>query len=170
MKKLFLIFSIFFLSNVFAQQQNPLIVLDAKKIGFMKDIKEQMEAINPDDISTLTVYKDSLVCKKYGSNSGAIIITTKKYILATFFKNNIENSPLKEKIKSSEDLLKIGVITNHPDSKNQPYDELYKYIDTNTISEKIKKIAKITFVNPEESIKLNPNWVDGAIEINAVIE
>lgn len=171
MKRLLLLVSIFFLSNLYAQSQSgPLIVLDAKKLGFMQDIKEQMEAINPEDISTLTVYKDSLVCKKYGSNSGAIIITTKKFILNTFYKNNIENSPLKEKIKSPDDLLKIGVVTDHPESKNQPYDELHQYIDTYTISEKIKKIAKITYLNSEDSIKLNPEWINGAIEIEAVIE
>jgi hypothetical protein len=171
MKKLLFLFSILFLSNLYAQsQKGPLIVLDAKKLGFMQDIKEQMEAINPDDISTLTVYKDSLVCTKYGSNSGAIIITTKKYILDTFFRNNIEKSPLKEKIKSSDDLLKIGVITDRPESKNQPYDELYKYIDTYTINEKIKKIAKIIYLNPEDSIKLNPEWINGALEIDAEIE
>jgi hypothetical protein len=151
-------------------QQNPLIVLDAKKIGFMKDIKEKMEAINPDDISTLTVYKDSLICKKYDSNSGVIIITTKKFILNTFYKNNIENSPLKDKIKSANDLLKIGVVNDNPKSKNQPYDELCKYIDTYTINEKIKKIAKINYLNPEDSIKLNPEWLNGAIEIDSIIE
>jgi hypothetical protein len=171
MKNLLLFITIFFLSNSYAQSQtSPLIVLDAQKLGFMQDIKEQMEAINPDDISTLTVYKDSLICKKYGSNSGAIIITTKKFILDTFYKNNIENSLLKEKIKSPDDLLKTGVVTNHPESKNQPYDELYQYIDTYTISEKIKKIAKITYLNSEDSIKLNPEWVNGAIEITAEIE
>mgnify|MGYP000904603537 CR=1 FL=1 len=170
MKKLLLLFSVFFLSNLYAQEQNPLIILDAKKIGFMKDIKEQMEAINPNDISTLTVYKDSLVCKKYGSNSGVIVITNKKFILDTFYKNNIKNSPLKEKIKSPEDLLTIGVLNNNPESKNQPYDELYKYIDTYTINEKIEKVAKITFINPEDSIKINPEWINGAIEIDATIE
>lgn len=136
----------------------------------LKDIKEQMEAINPNDISTLTVYKDSLVCKKYGSNSGVIVITNKKFILDTFYKNNIKNSPLKEKIKSPEDLLTIGVLNNNPESKNQPYDELYKYIDTYTINEKIEKVAKITFINPEDSIKINPEWINGAIEIDATIE
>lgn len=136
----------------------------------LKDIKEQMEAINPNDISTLTVYKDSLVCKKYGSNSGVIVITNKKFILDIFYKNNIENSPLKEKIKSPEDLLTIGVLNNNPESKNQPYDELYKYIDTYTINEKIEKVAKITFINPEDSIKINPEWINGAIEIDAAIE
>ena len=171
MKKLLLLFYIFFLSNLYAQSKpNPLIVIDAKKIGFMQDINEQMQALNPDDISTLTVYKDSLVCKKYDSNSGVIIITTKKFILDTFYKNNIENSPLKEKIKSSDDLLKIGVVTNHPESKNQPYDELHQYIDTYTINEKIKKVAKITYLNPEDAVKINPEWVNGAIEIAAEIE
>jgi len=171
MKKITLLLSILFMSTVYGQtQQSPLIVLDANKLGFMQDIKEQMEAINPNDISTLTVYKDSLICTKYGSNSGVIIITTKKFILDTFYKNNIENSPLKANIASPEDLLKIGVITDHPDSKNQPYDELYKYIDTYTISEKVKKVAKITYLNPENSIKLNPEWINGAIEIDAIIE
>ena len=145
-------------------------VLDAKKIGFMQDNKELMDNINPNDISTLTVYKDSLVCLKYGSNSGVIVITTKKFILDTFYKNNIENSPLKEKIKTPEDLLKIGVVNNNPNSKNQPYDELYKYIDTNTINEKIKKVTKINYINPEDSIKLNPEWTNGAIEIDSEIE
>ena len=171
MKKITLLLSILFMSTVYGQtQQSPLIVLDANKLGFMQDIKEQMDAINPNDISTLTVYKDSLICEKYESNSGVIIITTKKFILNTFYKNNIENSPLKANIASPEDLLKIGVITDHPDSKNQPYDELYKYIDTYTISEKVKKVAKITYLNPENSIKLNPEWINGAIEIDAIIE
>ena len=171
MKKLLLLFSVLFVSSLFAQSKmNPLIVVDAQKIGFMQDHKDLIENMNPNDISTLTVYKDSLVCKKYGSNSGVIVITNKKFILDTFYKNNIENSPLKEKIKSSEDLLKIGVVANHPESKNQPYDELYQYIDTYTINEKIKKVAKITYLNSEDSIKINPEWVNGAIEIDALIE
>jgi len=171
MKKLLLLISIFFLSNLYAQSKpNPLIVIDAKKIGFMQDINEQMQALNPDYISTLTVYKDSLVCKKYDSNSGVIIITTKKFILDTFYKNNIENSPLKEKIKSSDDLLKIGVVSHNPESKNQPYDELHQYIDTYSISEKIKKVAKITYLNPEDAVKISQEWVNGAIEISAEIE
>lgn len=167
-KLLFFVFT-FLLTNAYAQN-NPLIILDAKKVGFIKDINEQIQAINPDDVSTLTVYKDSLVCHKYGSNSGVIVITTKKFILDTFYKNNIENSPLKEKIKTPEDLLKVVVITNLSESKNQPYDELYKYIDTYTINEKIKKVSKITFINPEDSIKINSEWINGAIEIDAAIE
>lgn len=168
-KKVLLLICILLLTNAYAQN-NPLIVLDAKKIGFIKDINEQIQAINPDDVSIVTVYKDSLICQKYGSNSGVIIITTKKFILDTFYKNNIENSSLKEKIKSSDDLLKIGVVTDNPESKNQPYDELVKYIDTYSISEKPKKVAQIIYINPEDSIKINPKWVDGAIEIDAVIE
>jgi hypothetical protein len=171
MKKITLLLSILFMSTVYGQtQQSPLIVLDANKLGFMQDIKEQMEALNPNDISTLTVYKDSLICTKYGSNSGVIIITTKKFILDTFFKNNIENSPLKANIASPEDLLKIGVITDHPESKNQPYDELYKYIDTYTISEKVKKVAQMFYIKPEDAIKINPEWINGAIEISSTIE
>lgn len=171
MKKIGLLISILFISTVYGQsQQSPLIVLDANKLGFMQDIKEQMEAINPNDISTLTVYKDSLVCKKYGSNSGVIIITTKKFILDTFYKNNIENSPLKANITSPEDLLKIGVVNDNPKSKNQPYDELYQYIDTYTINEKIKKIAQIVYIKPEDAIKINPEWINGAIEISSIDE
>lgn len=171
MKKIVLLLLILFISNVYAQSQiSPMIVLDAEKLGFMQDIKAKMESINPDDISTLTVYKDSLICKKYDSNSGVIIITTKKFILDTFYKNNIENFSLKEKIKSSEDLLKIGIINSDSKSRNQPYDEFSKYIDTNTINAKIEKIATIAYLNPEDSIKLNPEWINGAIEISTVIE
>lgn len=161
----------FFISNLYAQmQQSPLIIIDSKKIGFMKDLKKEMEDLNPNDISTVTVIKDSVVSKKYESNFGVIIITTKKYILDTFYKNNIENSPLNEKIKTPEDLLKIGIISADLKSKNQPYDELSKYIDTYTINTKIEKIAKIEYLNSEDSIKLNPEWMNGAIEISSIIE
>ncbi len=171
MKKIVLLLLILFISNVYAQSQlSPMIVLDAEKLGFMQDLKAKMEDINPDDISTVTVYKDSLICKKYDSNSGVIIITTKKFILDTFYKNNIENSSLKEKIKSSEDLLKIGIVSGDSKSKNQPYDELSKYIDTYTSNEKIKKITSIFYINPADSIQLNPEWINGAIEISTVIE
>lgn len=171
MRKIALSLTVFLFSTLYVQsQQSPMIVLDAKKIGLMKDIKEQMESINPDDISTLTVYKDSLICKKYGSSSGVIIITTKEFILDTFYKNHIENSPLKTNISSPEDLLQIGVVTDHPESKNQPYDELSKYIDTYTINEKIKKVAEIFYINPADSIKLNPEWINGAIKISSIYE
>ncbi len=171
MKKNLLLFSLLIFSYFFAYpQQNPIIILDAKKIGFMQDLKKEMEDINPNDISTVTVLKDSIVSKKYESNFGVIIITTKKYILDTFYKNNIENSSFKENIKSSEDLLKIGIVGADLKSKNQPYDELSKYIDTNTITVKIEKIAQIAFLNPEDSVKLNPEWTNGAIEISSIHE
>lgn len=171
MKKILILISVLFVSSLFAQSKmNPLIVVDAQKIGFMQDHKDLMDNMNPNDISTLTVYKDSLVCKKYGSNSGVIVITNKKFILDTFYKNNIENSPLKEKIKSPADLLKIGVINDNPNSKNQPYDEFYKYIDTYTINEKIKKVVKITYLNPDDSVKINSEWINGAIEISSIHE
>ncbi|MEO5775331.1 MAG: hypothetical protein ABIQ27_00405 [Flavobacterium sp.] len=168
MKKILFLFSFFYVSLMFSQaKDNALIVLDSKKLGLMKDLTKEMEAINPDDISTLTVFKDTLITKQYGTEYGVIVITTKKYILETFYKDNIQNSPLKEKINSPEDFAKIGVITDKPDSKNQPYDELSKYIYTNTANEKIKKIASIFFINPEDAVKINPKWTLGAIEISA---
>ncbi len=145
--------------------QNPLIILDAKEIGYMKDVAKQLEPINPNEISTVTVYKDSVIAKKYGSAFGVIIITTKKYILDTFYKNNIENSPLKTDIPSPEYLLKIEILNKNPESKNQPYDEFQKYIYTNTINDKIKKISSITFIKPIDSEKINSEWKYGALEI-----
>ena len=168
MKKILLLVSLFYISSLFAQsKQNPLVILDSKKIGFVQDLKKEMDAINPQDISKVTVLKDTIISKKYGSNFGVIIITTKKYILDTFFENFIKNSSIKEKIKSPEDLLKIGVISDKRESKNQPYDELSKYIFTNTINEKIKKISSIFFIDTENALKINPKWENGAIEINS---
>ena len=37
-------------------------------------------------------------------------------------------------------------------------------------NEKIKKVAKITYLDPEDSLKLNPEWINGAIKIDAIIE
>ncbi|MNS03430.1 hypothetical protein D3C72_347670 [compost metagenome] len=160
--------SLALLLSCLAHSQNPnnlLTILDSKKIGLILDVREQLESIKPDDISSLTVYKDPITIKKYGAEFGVIIVTTKKFILDTFYKNNIENSPLKSKIPTAEDLLKIGVVTDHPESKNQPYDELSKYIDTYTLNDKIKKIGSIYFIKPMDSKKINPNWEFGAIEI-----
>lgn len=146
-------------------KSNPIIVLDSKIIGFMNDTGEKLKSINPDEISSVTVLKDSVISRKYGSEYGVIIITRKEYILSTFYENFIEsNSLLKEKIKSSSDLLKIGIVSSSK-SKNHPYDELVKYIYTNTINEQVKKITQIIYLNPEDSIKINSLWTDGAIEI-----
>lgn len=166
MKKLALLISILFYSISFSQEKaNPMIVLDAKKIGFMKEVEKEMKALNPDDISTVTVFKDSLISKKYGSEYGVIIITTKKHISNTFYKDFIANSTLNEKIKSVEDLEQIGLIGVDSGDKNQPYTELSKYIFTNTINEKILKITEMVFLKPEDAIKLNPKWIKGALEI-----
>lgn len=171
MKKILFLFSFFYVSLLFSQtNESTMIVLDSKKLGLMKDLSKEMEAINPDDISTLTVFKDSLIAKNYGAEYGVIVITRKKYILETFYKDIIQNSLLNEKIKSADDLALIGVVTDKPDSKNQPYDELSKYIYTNTANEKIKKVARIVFINPENAVKINPKWTFGAIEISAEIE
>lgn len=167
-QKTFLLILTLLLTNVYAQS-NPLIILDAKKIGMMQDNKEVIEELNAKDISTITVYKDS-ISKIYGSENGVLVITTKKYILDTFYKNFIEHSPLIENISSSEILATIGIISANPTSKNQPYDEFYKYIDTNTINEKIQEIDKIVFLKPEDAIKINPDWVNGAIEISSIFE
>lgn len=168
-KKAFLLVLTLLLTNVYAQN-NPLIVVDAKKIGFMKDINEQIQAINPDDVSIVTVFKDSLVCEKYGSKTGVIVITTKKYIRDTFYSNFIAISSLKEKIKTSDDLTTIGIFGGNATNKNQPYDELVKYIDTYTINQTIEKIAQMVFIEPKDAIKLNPEWTNGALEITAKFE
>lgn len=128
-----------------------------------------MKALKSEDISSVIVIKDSLIVKKYDAEYGVLVITTKKYILETFYKDNIQNSPLKDNIKSPEDLARIGVVTEK-DSKNQPYDELSKYIYTNTANKKIKKIASIVFINPDEAVNINPKWTFGAISISAEIE
>ena len=110
------------------------------------------------------VYKGD-ASKKYGSENGVIIITTKKYILDTFYKNNIENSSLKKEIPTTEILAKIGVFGSKADSKNLPYDELIKYVDTNTVNDTVLKIASITFIKPLDAQKINPDWKFGALEI-----
>jgi hypothetical protein len=171
MKKIVLLLLILSATSVFSQSKdNPLVILDTKKLGFMRDIPNEMEAIKSDDISTITVFKDSVISKKYGSDYGVIVITSKKYILETFYKDFIQNSPLKENIKSTEVLADIGIIGVDLKEKNQPYNELYKYIYTNTASQKILKIAEIIFINPEDAIKISPKWINGALEISAEVE
>jgi hypothetical protein len=169
MKKLLLLLSFLYIAAAFGQKNiDPIIVIDSKKMGFMNDYKKEMEALNPNDIATVTVFKDSVVSKKYGSEKGVIIITTKKYILETFYREFIEKSPLKENIPTIGILSEIGVISGNSKNKNEPYDELSKYVDTNTFNTKILKVAKITFIKPKDSIKINEKWVDGAIEISSI--
>lgn len=166
MKKILFLFAVLFTVVLKGQtKENPLVILDAKKLGFMQDVQKEIEAINPDDIATVTIYKDSSVSKIYQSEQGVMVITTKKFILTSFYQKYISDSPLKEQIKSSEDLLKIGVVTDNPKSKNQPYDELSKYIDTYTITQKILAAKNISFINPKDSMQINPDWKFGAIQI-----
>lgn len=166
MKKVCFLVAILFTCLVSGQsKENPLVILDSKKIGFMNEVQSILEPINPNDISTMSVYKGDDASQKYGSNSGVIIITTKKFILDSFYKNNIENSSLKKEIPTTEILAKIGVFGSKADSKNLPYDELIKYIDTNTVNDKILKIASIAFIKPLDAQKINPDWKFGALEI-----
>lgn len=163
------IFLVLFLGFKLFSQKNadPIVVVDSKIIGKMNENKNIIENIKSEDVSTVTVFKDSLMSKKYGSDYGVIIITTKKYIINTFYENFIKNTSLKENIKSANELIQVGIIGMNNKSKNQPYDELLNYIYTNTINEKIKKITKITFIKPIDAIKLNENWVNGALEIDS---
>ena len=169
MKKIIFSFFLFCTCLAYTQKNaNPLVILDAKNIGYMSgDAGKILEPLNPDTISTLIVYKDSISKNKYNSNSGVIVITTKAFILDSFYKNFISNSNLKSNIKTPDDLLKIGVVTGNPDSKNQPYDELIKYIDTDARGEKVKKIAGIFFIKPSDAKKINSKWEFGAIEITS---
>lgn len=168
MKKIILLLLILCSFNSFSQHNaNPIVVIDAKIIGKMNENQEIIEAVKSEDVSTVTVFKDSIISKKYGSDYGVIIITTKKYILNTFFENFIKNSPLEQYIKTPEELANIGIIGLKEGSKNQPYDELLKYISTNTVNEKIEKVIRIDFIKPEDAKKLNNSWNFGALEIHS---
>lgn len=65
----------------------PLIIINGKETT-----KEQMEAMDPDDIGFVTILKDENATKKYGKKGkdGVILITTKKENVST----NDENPPL----------------------------------------------------------------------------
>ena len=170
MKKVCFLFAILFTCLVSGQnKENPLVILDSKNIGFMNEAQSILKPINPDDISTMSVYKGD-ESKKYGSESGVIIITTKKFVLDNFYKNNIENSPLKKEIPTPEILTKIGILGSKADSKNLPYDELKKYINTNTVNnDTVLQIAKIAFIKPSDAQKINPKWKFGALEITPFV-
>ncbi|MES2412113.1 MAG: hypothetical protein V4535_11790 [Bacteroidota bacterium] len=165
MKKLFVFCYLLITTLVCAQSSdNALIIVDAQKLGLMKDLSREMQAMNPDDISTVTVFK-SEAAKKYGSDTGVIIIVTKKYILDAFYKQYIQNTALNANIKSAEALAKIGIINTKP-GKNQPYDELSKYISTGNMDERLLKIKKLQFLTPDFTQALNPEWTSGALEIS----
>lgn len=166
MKKLFVVLTVLFTCFISGQtKDNPLIILDSKNIGYMNQAEKTLQRINPDDV-ILSIYKASSdeIFQKFGSKSGVLIYTTKKYILHTFFKNNIENSPIKKDIPTIDRLSKIGVVGSVADNKDLPYAELIRYINATSINEELK-IASISFIEPSVAVKMNPNWKFGAIEI-----
>lgn len=164
MKKLF-VFCLLFVAVTASAQMNPLVILDGKKLGYMNDVKKEMQDIVPNDVASMTVLKDIEAAKSYGSDSGVIIIVRKKYLLDSFYAENIQNSALKERIKSAEDLTKIGIV--NADKGKNVYDELSKYVFTNTVNKKILKVTGILFFDAKEAVRLNPAWTSGAIEISS---
>jgi bla regulator protein BlaR1 len=75
------------ISILLNSKKKRLIIIDGKEIT-----KEQMEAIDPNDIGFISILKDKKVTKKYGQKgeNGVILITTKKEKLPS----NDENPPL----------------------------------------------------------------------------
>lgn len=149
-------------------EPNPLVILDSKNIGYMDIAQNTLKLINPNDM-LMYVYKGSgtEILQKFDSNSGVIIFATKKFILDTFYKNNIENSPLKKDIPSVDYLSKVGIIGSKGDNKYQPYYELIKYINYTTINEEVIKITSLIFVKPTDSKKIDSKWKYGALEITS---
>ncbi|WP_337966918.1 hypothetical protein [uncultured Flavobacterium sp.] len=167
MKKVCFLLVVLFTCLVSGQKKgNPLVILDSKSIGYMDQAENKLKHINQNDM-LLFIYKGSAdeILKKFGSNSGVVIVATKKFILETFYKNNIENSPLKKEIPTIESLSKIGIIGSKAESKNLPYDELVRYIKTTPHNEDVLKIASIAFIKASDAQQMNPDWKFGAIEI-----
>lgn len=44
-----------------------------------------------------------------------------------------------------------------------------KYVDTNTVNEKIQKISSIVFIKPSDSEKIKSDWKFGALEITSSV-
>src|SRR5690606_2420312 len=101
---------------------------DSKSIGYIDQAENILKHFNQNDL-LIFIYKGNAeeVEQKFGSKSGVIIYATKKYILNTFYQNNIENSPLKKDIPTTDHLSKIGIIGSVAGNINQPYDELVNY-------------------------------------------
>lgn len=172
MKKVCFLFTILFTYLVSGQtKNNPLVILDSKSIGYMDQAENTLKNINQSDLLTF-IYKGNAeeVEQKFGSKSGVLIFATKKYILNTFYQNNIENSPLKRDIPTTDCLSKIGIIGSIAGNINQPYDELVNYISITPNNEAEKKIASITFIKPIDAQIINPDWKFGAIEIMSTID
>lgn len=167
MKKVCFLFAILFTCLVSGQNTgNPLVILDSKSIGYMNQVENKLKRIDQNDMQAF-VYKGSAneILDKFGSNSGVLIFATNKFIVETFYKNNIENSSLKKEIPTIEALSKIGIIGSKAESKHLPYAELVRYIKTTPSNDDMLKIASITFIKPSDAQKMNPDWKFGAIEI-----
>jgi|GEM_PF-1647211 len=172
MKTVFFLFTILFTCLVSGQtKDNPLVILDSKSIGYMNQAESTLKNIAQSDL-LIFIYKGSAeeVEQKFGSKSGVIIFATKKYILNTFYQNNIENSPLKKDIPTTDYLSKVGIIGSIAGNINQPYDELVNYISITPNNETAKKIASITLIKPTDAQIINPDWKFGAIEIMSTID
>ncbi len=172
MKTVCFLFTIIFTCIVSGQtKDNPLVILDSKCIGYMEQAENTLKNINQNDLLPF-IYKGNAeeVEQKFGSKSGVLIFATKKYILNTFYQNNIENSPLKKDIPTTDFLSKIGVIGSIASNINQPYDELVNYISITPNNKAVKKIASITFIKPTDAQTINSDWKFGAIEIMSTID
>ncbi|WET01644.1 hypothetical protein [Flavobacterium sp. YJ01] len=172
MKKLFVVLTVFFSCFISGQTKgNPLVILDSKNIGYMDQAENTLKHINQNDM-LLFFYKGNAeeIEQKFGSKSGVLIYVTKKYILDTFYKNNIEHSSLKTIIPTIESLSKIGIIGSRAEFKDLPYAELVRYIKTTPNTDDALKISSIAFVEPSVAIQLNPDWKFGAIEIMSTMD
>ena len=172
MKKVYFLFCILYACFIYGQNaSNPLVIFNGKNIGY-KNPEDVLKTIKKQDLATLGIFKGDTedALKKYGSNSGVVVITTKKFILDTFYKNNIENSPLKKEIPTTDILSKIGIVVSKAENKNQPYEELSKYINIDLSEDSVLKIASITFIKPVDAVKMNSEWKFGAIEIMSTLD
>ncbi|MFD1602652.1 hypothetical protein ACFSJW_20385 [Flavobacterium artemisiae] len=169
MKKIYFLLCLLFTCFINSQENaNPLVIFNAENIGY-KSLEEILKPIKQEDIAILSVLKENGL-EKYGSNSGVVVITTKKFIVDKFYKNIIANSELKKKIPTAESLAKIGIIGSKAENKNQPYDELAKYININLDENQVQKIASISFIEPSVALQMNPDWKFGAIEIMSTMD
>lgn len=167
MKNVCFLFSILFTCLVSGQtKDNPLIILDSKSIGYLDQAQNILKHIDQNDM-LIFIYKGTAeeIEQKFGSKSGVLIYVTKKYILDTFYKNNIENSSLKTIIPTIESLSKIGIIGSKAAFKDLPYAELVRYIKTTPSTDEVLKISSIAFVEPNIAVQMNSDWKFGAIEI-----
>lgn len=159
---------LFFGSAVFAQNKSApeyITIID----GQIKNIdpkSKDYKPIQPENTFRIRVYKDPEDYNYYWFKKPVIIVVTKSFILSEFYKLALENNPtLKNKIPSSNYLLKLGIISNNTQKTKTNYNQLYEYVYTCNIKQMVKKIDIISYIEPEKSVKLNPKWNLGALKI-----